>query len=129
LTAARKKILIVDDSAVILMMERLILSHEPYDLVTAQDGREAIEKALTEKPDLILLDVVLPHLTGFEVLRRLREHEATRSTPIIMVTTRSEVESLEAAYAGGCNDYITKPIEGVELLWKVRSCLGAEEAG
>jgi DNA-binding response OmpR family regulator len=128
LTAGRKRILIVDDSPMMVMMERLMLSREPYDFVTAKDGREALEKALAEKPDLILLDVVLPHLTGFDVLNRLRAHEATRSTPIIMVTTRSEIESVEAAYAGGCNDYVTKPIDGVELLSKVRNCLGAGEA-
>jgi DNA-binding response OmpR family regulator len=119
----RKKILLVDDSGTILMMEKMILAREPYDLVTAKDGKEAIEKAATERPDLILLDVVMPHLTGFEVLEELRAHETTKSTPVILVTTRGEAANVEAGYAGGCNDYVTKPINSVELITKVRNYL------
>jgi DNA-binding response OmpR family regulator len=119
----RKKILLVDDSGTILMMEKMILAREPYDLVTAKDGEEAIEKVAAEHPDLILLDVVMPHLTGLDVLRRLRAESATRSTPIIMVTTRGEAENVEAGYATGCNDYVTKPIDSLELLTKIRSHL------
>ncbi len=120
---SRKKILLVDDSGTILMMEKMILGREPYDLVTAKDGREAIEKAATERPDLILLDVVMPHLTGFEVLKELRAHESTKTTPVILVTTRGEAANVEAGYAGGCNDYVTKPINSVELITKVRNYL------
>lgn len=120
---SRKKILLVDDSGTILMMEKMILAREPYDLVTAKDGKEAIEKAATERPDLILLDVVMPHLTGFEVLEALRSHESTKTTPVILVTTRGEAANVEAGYAGGCNDYVTKPINSVELITKVRNYL------
>jgi DNA-binding response OmpR family regulator len=120
---SRKKILLVDDSGTILMMEKMILGREPYDLVTAKDGREAIEKAATERPDLILLDVVMPHLTGFEVLKELRARESTKTTPVILVTTRGEAANVEAGYAGGCNDYVTKPINSVELITKVRNYL------
>jgi DNA-binding response OmpR family regulator len=119
----RKKILLVDDSGTILMMEKMILSREPYELVTAKDGKEAIEKAATERPDLILLDVVMPHLTGFEVLEELRSHDSTKETPVIMVTTRGEAANVEASYAGGCNDYVTKPINSVELINKVHNYL------
>ena len=105
------------------MMEKMILAREPYDLVTAKDGKEAIEKAATEQPDLILLDVVMPHLTGFEVLEALRSHESTKTTPVILVTTRGEAANVEAGYAGGCNDYVTKPINSVELITKVRNYL------
>ncbi len=119
----RKKILLVDDSGTILMMEKMILSREPYELVTAKDGKEAIEKAATERPDLILLDVVMPHLTGFEVLEELRSHDSTKATPVILVTTRGEAVNVEAGYAGGCNDYVTKPINSVELITKVRNYL------
>ncbi len=119
----RKKILLVDDSGTILMMEKMILAREPYDLVTAKDGKEAIEKAATEQPDLILLDVVMPHLTGFEVLEELRANESTKATPVILVTTRGEAANVEAGYAGGCNDYVTKPINSVELITKVRNYL------
>ncbi len=119
----RKKILLVDDSGTILMMEKMILAREPYDLVTAKDGFEAIQKAGVERPDLILLDVVMPHLTGFEVLQKLRAEDATKTTPVIMVTTRGEAGNVEAGFASGCNDYVTKPIDSMELLTKVRNFL------
>jgi len=68
--------------------------------------------------------VVMPRLGGFEACKRLREDETTREIPVIMVTTRGELQSVESGYAAGCNDYVTKPINGLELLTKVRSCLG-----
>ena len=121
----RKKIMLVDDSATVLLMQRMILSKGPYDLVTASDGQEAVERAPLEKPDLILLDVMMPRLGGLEACRRLREQQATSNIPIIMVTTRGELENVETAFGNGCNDYVTKPINGLELLTKVRNFLGA----
>jgi DNA-binding response OmpR family regulator len=120
----RKKILLVDDSSTVLLMERMILSKSEYDVVTAKDGQEGVEKALVEKPDLILMDVVMPRMDGFEACKKLREQEVTREIPVIMVTTRGELASVENGYSSGCNDYVTKPINGLELLAKVRSCLG-----
>lgn len=119
----RKKILLVDDSATTLMMEQMVLRAQPYNIVTAKNGREAIERAAAERPDLILLDVVMPEMNGFETCRRIRQHPATKVTPIIMVTTRGEEQSVEAGYESGCSDYITKPINGAELLTKVRGYL------
>ncbi len=116
----RKKILLADDSGTALLIEQLILSREPYDLVIAKDGQEAVDKALAERPDLVLLDVVMPRLTGFEVLKRLRQEASTRSTPVLMVTTQGGPDNVEAGYAAGCNGYLTKPIDTAELLSKVR---------
>ena len=96
---------------------------EPYELIVAKDGREAVDLALAERPDLILLDVVMPVMDGFEACKQLRAQEATRSTPIIMVTTRGEEEHMEVGFENGCTDYVTKPIDGLELLAKVRNCL------
>lgn len=121
---AKKKILLVDDADTIRMMERMILGKGPYELVMAKDGQEAVAKALTEKPDLILMDVVMPKMGGFEACEKLRANDATKAIPIIMVTTRSEAENVENGYKSGCNDYVTKPINGVELLAKVRNALG-----
>jgi DNA-binding response OmpR family regulator len=123
----RKKILLVDDSSTILMMEKFILRNGPYDLVTASNGEEAVQKASTERPDLILLDVIMPRMGGFEACRLIREGEATKETPIIMVTTRGEAENVETGWTSGCTDYVTKPINSVELLAKVRSFLGDAE--
>lgn len=119
----RKKVLLVDDSATILMMEKMILTKLSCDFITASNGTEAVDKALAEAPDLILMDVVMPLMNGFEACRRLRENDATRTTPIIMVTTRGEMENIESAYASGCNDYVTKPINGAELVAKMRNYL------
>ena len=119
----RKKILLVDDSNTVLLMEKMILSKSPYDVVTASDGQEGFDKAVSEKPDLILLDVVMPKMDGFEVCRQLRKRDEMRRVPVIMVTTRGELESVETGYQSGCTDYITKPINGLELLSKVKSYL------
>ena len=120
----RKKILLVDDAETILLMEKMFLGKGSYDFVTARDGEQAIELAESELPDLILLDVVMPKLDGFEACLRLRSSSATRSIPIIMVTTRGEGTNVERGFESGATDYITKPIDGLELLSKVRSCLG-----
>ena len=121
---AVRKILLVDDSETVLMIEQMILKKEPYQLITAKNGLEGVEKALQSRPDLILMDVVMPEMNGFEAVRRLRQKDATRSVPIVMVTTKAEAESMEAGYESGCSDYITKPIDSTELLTKVRNLLG-----
>ena len=121
---APKKILLVDDSETVLLIEQMILKKEPYQLITAKNGREGVEKALETRPDLILMDVVMPEMNGFEAVRCLRQRDATRSVPIVMVTTKAEAESMEAGYESGCSDYITKPIDSTELLTKVRNILG-----
>ena len=82
----KKKILLADDSTTILMMERMILSREPCEIITAEDGKQALELALSERPDLILLDVVMPEMNGFDVLKRLRAEEPTRTTPVTTMT-------------------------------------------
>jgi len=122
---SRKKILLVDDSATTLMMEQMVLRGQSYDIVTAKNGREAVAVAASEQPDLILLDVVMPEMNGFEACRLIRMHEATKSVPIIMVTTKGEEQNVETGFESGCSDYITKPINGAELLTKVRSYLEA----
>ena len=121
--ADRKKILLVDDSRTALVAEAALLSHR-YELCTAEDGQEGLKKALDVRPDLILLDVMMPRMDGLTALRELRAHAETEATPVILVSTRGELESLEAGYVSGWNDYVTKPFDATELLEKVRSCLG-----
>jgi DNA-binding response OmpR family regulator len=122
---SRKKILLVDDSSTILMMEKFILRNDPFVLVTASNGAEAVAKAVSEQPDLILLDVIMPKMGGFEACRLIRENDASTHIPIIMVTTRGEAENVETGWLSGCTDYVTKPINATELLAKVRNLLGA----
>jgi two-component system, OmpR family, alkaline phosphatase synthesis response regulator PhoP len=119
----RKKILLVDDSRTSLFMEQMILKKHPYDLIMAGDGAEAVAKAESEAPDLILMDVVMPRMNGFEAVRALRAREATKRIPVIMVTTRGEGPNVEQGFESGCNDYLTKPIDPAALLAKVRDLL------
>jgi DNA-binding response OmpR family regulator len=120
----RKKILLVDDSSTSLLMTCMLLSEENYELITARDGVEGFHKAQDEIPDLILLDVVMPNMDGIETCKVLRACKKTEGIPVIMITSRGGVASLEASYASGCNDYVIKPIDSGELLAKVKNCLG-----
>jgi CheY-like chemotaxis protein len=120
-----KKVLLVDDSTTTLMMEQMIVSRRTrYQCVTASNGVEAVSKADEENPDLVLMDVVMPHMNGFEACRKMRQMEKTRNTPIILVTTRGEESYVEAGFQSGCNDYITKPINSNELVTLLASYLG-----
>ncbi|WP_225409712.1 response regulator [Stigmatella hybrida] len=120
----QKKILLVDDSPTVLLMERLLLQDEPYALLSASNGREAVEAAFAQQPDLILMDVVMPGMDGFEVCRILRSDRSTCTTPIILVTTKASLEHVERGYESGCNDYVTKPFNGNELRAKIENFLG-----
>jgi CheY-like chemotaxis protein len=122
---SKKKILVVDDSRTALFMVTTILRKERYELVTANDGEQALEVAVAERPDLILMDVVMPRKTGFEACRELKRRDDTKAIPVILVTTRGEGENVEAGFQSGCNDYVTKPINALELITKVRDHMGA----
>jgi two-component system, OmpR family, alkaline phosphatase synthesis response regulator PhoP len=119
----RKKILAVDDSKTILLVEQAILGPR-FDVVTASSGEEGLGRASADPPDLILVDLEMPGIDGFETARRLRSSPLTSETPIILVTSHSEGAALEGAFLHGCTDYVIKPIDGDELLLKVSSYLG-----
>lgn len=121
-----RKILLVDDSATVLMMERMILASERFQIVTAANGEEAQERARKEQPDLILMDIVMPKVNGIQACQAIKRDPATAHIPIILVTTRGEAASLEAGYSSGCSDYVTKPVNSAELLGKIRNILGAQ---
>jgi CheY-like chemotaxis protein len=123
---ARKKILLVDDSRTSLFMERMVLRGEPFDLLTAEDGLQALEIAVRERPDLVLMDIVMPRMDGLSALKALRARKETQNIPVIMVTTRGEGDNVEEAFASGCSDYVTKPIDPVELLSKIGNLVAQE---
>ena len=123
-----KKLLLVDDSTTALLMEQMILKNRAnFEMIVAHDGLEAVEKTLAEMPDLIVMDVVMPRMTGIEACRQIRLQESTRHIPIILVTTRGEPENVEIGYASGCSDYVTKPINGAELISKIEDLISATE--
>lgn len=122
---AAKKILLVDDSKTALMMEQAIVEKRTkYLCVTATDGLDAVTKASDERPDLVLMDVVMPRMNGFEACKKMRELPATREVPIVLLTTRGEEAYMEAGFQSGCNDYLTKPVDGEELVKLLQSYLG-----
>jgi CheY-like chemotaxis protein len=120
----KKTVLLVDDSDISLMTGELVLRKVgEFEIRKAHNGEEAVEMAMAEPPDLIVLDVVMPKMNGFEACRALRSHPATQSVPILMATTRGEAHNIEEGFAAGCNDYVTKPLNHTEVAEKLRGLL------
>ena len=111
-----KKILLIDDEPEFAEMVKIRLEANGYQIDLAADGATGIAKVAADRPQLILLDVMMPGLDGFAVLRRLREDAATRALPIIMLTARGEFKSITEAQALGATDYLIKPVDTNELL-------------
>jgi class 3 adenylate cyclase/CheY-like chemotaxis protein len=116
------RVLIVDDSPQNIRLLDAVLSPRGYAVLPAASGREALSKARSEDPDLVLLDVVMPEMDGYEVCRRLRADPATRLLPVIMITASGDHEKVNALEAGA-DDFIQKPLDQAELLARVRSLL------
>ncbi len=113
-----KKILIVED--VEMNRDLLVqLLEDDYELAEATDGKQGLEMAVQVKPDLILLDMMLPEMDGYEVTKAVREHEEIKDTPIIAVTAHAMAGDEEKALEAGCNDYLPNPIDEEELWTKV----------
>ncbi len=121
--AGGERILIVDDYPANIKLLQRNLESAGYETVSAADGAEALDKVEAEKPDLILLDIMLPKIDGFEVCRRLRADEATAVIPIIMITALTETEDRIRGLESGADDFISKPIDRGELLARVKSLL------
>ena len=113
---ASARILAVDDSATILEMIKAILVSGGYEVITASDGAEALAVARAEEPDLILLDVMLPKFDGYRVCRLLKFDQKYKSIPIIMLTAKTEEQSMATGIRTGADQYLTKPIEPERLL-------------
>jgi two-component system cell cycle response regulator len=116
-------LLLVDDNQQNLELMQAWLEPLGCTLQIARDGAEALEVAARHVPDLVLLDVMMPRMSGFEACRRLKDASATRDTVIIMVTALNEVGDFERAVECGCDDFLTKPVNKLELTTRVRSLL------
>jgi CheY-like chemotaxis protein len=110
------KILIVDDDPKALFLMEEILNMYGYDLVLLNDARQLIQTAIKEKPDLILLDIMMPELDGYAVLKKIRKEETIKNIPVVMVTALDRDESKKIASSFGASGYITKPVNSKHLI-------------
>lgn len=122
-----KKILIVEDEEQIARFVELELTYEGYEVTKAFDGREGLEKFTSQQFDLVLLDIMLPRLSGLEVLRRIRH--ITEDVPVIMLTARDSLEDKVSGLDLGSDDYVTKPFDIEELLARIRVALRKKSGG
>ena len=118
--------LIVEDEESILLSLEFLLTQEGYSVATAQDGAAALQAAAVQAPDLVLLDVMLPHIDGFEVCRQMRTNPLLKNTRIMMVTARGRDSEVEHGLAMGADAFLTKPFSTRELMEKIRTLLAAE---
>jgi DNA-binding response OmpR family regulator len=121
---ARPLVLVADDDEDIRMLVRFRLERSGYDVLPARDGLEALELAVQRQPDLAVLDLMMPRLDGYELTRRLRELDVTRSMPIIMLTARAQETDVARGFEAGADDYIRKPFSPQELRARVQAILG-----
>jgi two-component system phosphate regulon response regulator PhoB len=126
---AKQKILAVDDEEDILELLRFNLTKEGFAVVCAASGEEALKTALSQRPDLILLDLLLPAMDGLEVARRLKREDAMKEIPIIMVTAKGEEADIVTGLEVGAEDYITKPFSRKVLIARVRAVLRRKASG
>jgi two-component system alkaline phosphatase synthesis response regulator PhoP/two-component system response regulator VicR len=115
-----KKILAVDDERHIVRLVEVNLVRAGYQVVTAFDGREALQKVEAEKPDLVVLDVMMPYMDGFEVLRNLKANPVTAEIPVIMLTAKAQDADVFRGWQSGVDCYLTKPFNPMELLTFVK---------
>lgn len=115
-----KKILVCDDERHIVRLIQVNLERAGYIVVTAFDGKEGLEKAKSEKPDCCVLDVMMPYMDGFEVLKNLRREPATESLPVIMLTAKAQDKDVFDGYHYGADIYLTKPFNPMELVTFVK---------
>ena len=116
-----KKILVVDDEDDILHFLEMVLREKGYQVTTASGGHEALTRAQIDKPDLVLLDIMMPQMDGWEVLKLLRVDEDTRRIPVAMLSARTEAKDRVQGLQEGAIDYICKPFSLTELLGKIEA--------
>jgi two-component system alkaline phosphatase synthesis response regulator PhoP len=118
------KVLVVDDEVYILHILDFILGAESYDVVTATNGEQALQKVRDEKPDLVILDIMMPKLDGYETCRMIKNDTDTKHIPVILLTAKGREIDQKLGREVGANDYITKPFSPNKLIERVQAILG-----
>ena len=124
-----KTILAVDDEKAIVRLVQVNLERHGYTVQTAFDGKEALEKIALSPPDLVVCDVMMPYMDGFEVLKRLRQNPETRDLPVIMLTAKAMDSDVYEGWRSGAHCYLTKPFNPSELLAFIKRILDEQQAG
>ena len=124
MSAVDSLVLVADDDDDIRALVRFRLERSGYRVLAASDGEEALSLALEHTPDLAVLDVMMRRLDGYELTRRLRQHERTRSMPVILLTARAQEAEVTRGFEAGADDYIRKPFSPQELQARVQAILG-----
>ncbi|MEP0860031.1 MAG: response regulator [Ignavibacterium sp.] len=124
MSAAKKKIFYAEDSDSLIKLMTYKLQNEGYEIIVFNTGEEVFEKAITEKPDLIILDLMMPIKDGLTVLKEIKSNPKTDSIPVIMLTTNAEEETILKALEAGALEYITKPFSTAVLLAKIKKIIG-----
>jgi len=124
---ARRLVMIVDDSVTVRKVTSRLLERQGYDIVTAKDGVDAIEQLENVRPDLMLLDIEMPRMDGFEVTNLVRHHDIHCNLPIIMITSRTGEKHRERAFSLGVTHYMGKPFQEAELLANVQELIAAQQ--
>jgi len=120
-------VLVVDDDPVILKLLEVNFEMEGFEVVRAADGFEGLERARAVRPDIVVLDVMMPRMTGYEVAKALREDEDTAHIPIIFVTARAQSTDVERGMELGVDDYVTKPFDPLDLIARVNALLARSQ--
>jgi two-component system alkaline phosphatase synthesis response regulator PhoP len=121
---AKGRILVVDDEIYIVHILDFSLGMEGYEVLTALDGEQALEKARTEKPDLIVLDIMMPKLDGYETCKRLKADPEVKDVPVILLSAKGRNVDQKVGFEVGADDYITKPFSPRKLVERINAILG-----
>ncbi len=129
MVAKRNRILIVEDEESLLKLESILLSSKGFMVTAVTDGNEALKEFSKERPDLVILDVMLPGIDGYEVCRKIKEDPANSSIPIIMLTARKNTKDMERGLQAGADAYITKPFKSANLVGTIERLLAGQPQG
>jgi two-component system, OmpR family, alkaline phosphatase synthesis response regulator PhoP len=125
---SRGRILVVDDEIYIVHILDFSLGMEGYEVVTALDGEEGLQKAIEFKPDLIVLDIMMPKMDGYETCKALKADERTKNTPVILLSAKGRNVDMQTGYDVGADEYITKPFSPRKLVDRINAMLGQTDA-
>jgi twitching motility two-component system response regulator PilG len=119
----KNRILVVEDEESLLKLESILLSSKGYNVTGVMDGKSALEEVMARRPDLVILDIMLPEIDGFEVCRRIRENPATSTIPVVMLTAKKNSQDVARGTEVGANAYLTKPFKSAKVIEVIEELL------